>query len=90
VVRQDLERERGAKGRQKGEPRAVRQLREEAHHAQPLAVIEGRVLEDLPALDAVGHVLDVELNAVPRTRQELQQRGLTISERVGSRIVILD
>ena len=69
VVGLDLpepERERRAERSQEGEPRTVRQLREEADHPEPRAVIERGVLEGLPPLHPVRDVLNVHLDAVAR------------------------
>lgn len=67
----DAKWERAAEGSQEREPRAVRELREEAHDPQPGTVIQGRVLEDLPPLDPIGHILDVHLDAIPWPGQDV-------------------
>lgn len=62
----DATRERRAERSQNGESRALRQLWEAPDHSASRAVVQRRVLEDLPPLDLVGHVLDVDLDAVAR------------------------
>ena len=67
----DPERKGLAQRGQERERRRVRQLWEEAHDPQPGAVVQGRVLEDLPRLHPIGHVLDVHLDAVARARHHV-------------------
>jgi len=67
----DPERKGLAQRSQEGKPRTVRQLREEADHPEPRAVIERGVLEGLPPLHPVRDVLDVHLDAVARAGQHV-------------------